>query len=76
MMLAAWNEGVVSCPTEIANPESLAELLRLRLEADEQVQIVLSFGYPACPRDLEARPPEEWIRRADRRPLEEVARHL
>ena len=74
MMLAAWNEGVVSCPNGIANPESLAELLGL--EADVQVQIVLSFGYPARPRDPKARPPEEWIRRADRRPLEEVARHL
>ena len=74
MMLAAWNEGVVSCPNGIANPESLAELLGF--EADEQVQIVLSFGYPARARDTEARPPEEGIRRADRRPLEEVARHL
>jgi len=74
MMLAAWNEGVVSTPNGIANPERLAELLGL--EADVQVQIVLSFGYPARPRDPEARPPEEWIRRADRRPLAEVARHL
>jgi nitroreductase len=30
MMLAAWNEGVVSCPNGIANPESLAELLGVR----------------------------------------------
>ena len=74
MMLAAWNEGLVSCPNGIASPESLAELLGL--EADEQVQIVPSFGHPGRPRDPQARPPEEWIRRADRRPLEEVARHL
>jgi nitroreductase len=74
MMLAASNQGVVSCPNGIANPGCLAELLGL--EPDEQVQIVLSSGYPARPRDPEARPPEEWIRRADRRPLEEVARHL
>ena len=74
MVLAAWNEGVVCCPNAITNPESLTELLGL--EADVQVQIVLSFGYPARPRDPQARPPEEWIRRADRRPLEEVARHL
>lgn len=74
MMLAAWNDGVVSCPNGIANPEDLAGLLGL--EAGEQVAIVLSFGYPARPRDPEARSPEEWIRRADRRPLEEVARNL
>ena len=74
MMLAAWNEGVVSCPNGVANPERMSELLGL--EADAQVAIVLSFGYPARPRDPEAHPPEEWIRRADRRPLEEVARHL
>jgi hypothetical protein len=52
----------------------VAELLGV--ETDEQVHIVLSFGYPPCARDPEARPPEEWFRRADRRPLEEVARHL
>ena len=40
MMLAAWNDGVVSCPNGIANPESLAELLGLK--ADEQVRNVLS----------------------------------
>jgi hypothetical protein len=33
-MLAAWNEGVVSC-SKLASPDSLAELLGL--EADEQV---------------------------------------
>ncbi|MGO9905299.1 MAG: nitroreductase family protein [Solirubrobacteraceae bacterium] len=43
MVLAAWNEGV-SCPNGIANPDSLAELPGL--EADEQVKIVVSFGYP------------------------------
>ena len=73
-MLAAWSEDVVSPPNGITNPESLAE--PLGLEADEQVGIVLSFGYPPRARDPEARPPEEWIRRADRRPLEELARHL
>lgn len=74
MMLAAWNEGIVSCPNGIADPERVAELLEL--DEGEKVAIVLSFGYPARPRNPEARPPEEWIRRADRRPLEEVARQL
>jgi nitroreductase len=74
MMLAAWNEGVVSCPHGMPDPERTAELLGL--DADERPLIVLSFGYPARPRDPGARPPEEWIRRAERKPLEEVARHL
>jgi hypothetical protein len=34
-MLAAWNEGVVSCANGLASPGSLAELFGL--EADEQV---------------------------------------
>ncbi|HSI79716.1 MAG TPA: nitroreductase family protein [Solirubrobacterales bacterium] len=74
MMLAAWNEGIVSCPNGVANRERMSELLGL--DAESQVQIVLSFGYPARPRDPEMHPPEEWIRRADRRPLDEVARPL
>jgi hypothetical protein len=74
MMLAAWNEGAVCCLNAITNPESLPELLGL--DVDVQVQIVPSFGYPGRPQDPQARPPEEWIRRADRRPLEEVARRL
>jgi nitroreductase len=74
MMLAAWNQGVVCCPNAITNPESLTELLGL--EPDVQVKIVLSFGYPGRPQDPQARLSEEWISRADRRALEEVARHL
>ena len=74
MMLAAWNQGVVCCPNAITNPESLTELLGL--EPDVQVQIVPSFGYAGRPQDPQARPPEEWIRPADCRPLEEVARRL
>ena len=38
----------------------------------EQVATVLSFGYPARPRDPERRSAEEWIARADRKPFDEV----
>jgi hypothetical protein len=38
--------------------------------------IVLTFGYPAHPRDAQRRSPEEWIARADRKPFEEVVRRL
>ena len=42
------------------------------ITADEQVATVLSFGYPARPRDPERRSPDEWIERADRKPFDEV----
>jgi nitroreductase len=74
MMLAAWNEGVGSCPNGLADRAGAAEVLGL--EADEVPLIVLSLGYPARPWAPEARPAEEWIARADRKPLDEVARYL
>ncbi|MEY2533475.1 MAG: hypothetical protein QOF29_1385 [bacterium] len=70
MMLAAWNEGVGSCPNGIADQDAMAEALGLR--EDDHFAIVLSFGYPARAVDPEARPPEEWISRANRRPLDEL----
>ena len=67
--------------SEVHDPaaEELLELpLAARLQAalghgdDEQVATVLTFGHPARPRDPEKRSAEEWIERADRRPLEEI----
>ena len=70
MMLAAWNEGIGSCPNGLADRDLLAA--ELALAEGEQVAIVLSFGYPARPLDPERRSPEEWLERADRLPFEEV----
>ena len=72
MMLAAAGEGVGSCPNGVADHDALAALLGLG--EDEQVVTVLSLGYPARPRDPASRSPEEWIARADRKPVEEVVR--
>jgi hypothetical protein len=36
---------------------------------------VLTFGYPARPRNPEARTPEEWSARAKRKPFDEVVRY-
>jgi nitroreductase len=47
MMLAAWNDGVASCPNRLPDPAPVGELLGLG-EA-ERVVIVLSFGSPAVP---------------------------
>jgi nitroreductase len=72
MLLAAWNEGVGSCPNGIADEP--AARAALGLADEEKLAIVLSFGYPARPRDPESRPAGEWSARANRRPLRETVR--
>ena len=74
MMVAAWNEGVLSCPNGIPDPGAVQRVLGLG--DDEQVGIVLSFGYPTGPRNPEAHPPEWWSERANRKPLSELVTRL
>jgi len=38
--------------------------------------MILSFGYPAKPRDVAARSADEWSARAKRAPLEELVRRV
>src|SRR3954453_7850416 len=70
MMLAAWNDGVGACPNGISDPAAMGEAIGLR--EDDDFAVVLTFGYPAREVDAESRTPEEWIARADRRPLSEI----
>ena len=49
MMLAAWNDGVASCPNGIKDPEAAAHV------CGGPVKSILSFGYPAKPRDPQSR---------------------
>ena len=70
MMLAAWSEGIGSCPNGIADADAMRATLGI--DEDEQVAILISFGYPAHARDPKRRSPEEWIERADRLPFDEV----
>ena len=74
MMLAAWNEGVASCPNGLADTEKAGGTLGLG--EGERAQIVLSFGYPAKSRDPRSRTAAEWSARANRKPLEEITRTL
>jgi nitroreductase len=74
MMLAAWNDGVVSCPNGVRDGERARELLGLA--PDDALGIVLSFAFPARGRDPETRPAEEWSRRANRKPLAELVERL
>jgi nitroreductase len=70
MMLAAWNDGVASCPNGLKEPDAAREALALA--GDDRVAIVLSFGYPARGGAPERRSPQEWSARADRKPLAEL----
>jgi nitroreductase len=74
MMLAAWDAGVVSCPSGVADPPRMAAALALA--RGESVATVLSFGRPPRPRDPERRAPETWSARARRRPLAELVRRV
>jgi nitroreductase len=75
MMLAAWNEGVGSCPNGMPDRAATAEVLGLR--EGEEPAIMLSFGYPERPqRAPESQPAEAWVAAADRKPFEEVVEYL
>jgi nitroreductase len=70
MMLAAWNEGVASCPNGIRDPDAAARI------CGGEVKMVISFGYPARPRDVDAQSADEWSARAKRAPLDELVRRV
>ena len=70
MMLAAWNDGVAACPNGIRDAETAARI------CGGEVKMILSFGYPARPREVGARSAEEWSARARRAPLDELVRRV
>jgi nitroreductase len=73
MLLAAWNAGVGACPNGQKDPEGAQAALGL---GEETIAAVLTFGYPARPRDPLRRTPEEWSARADRKPLEDLVERV
>jgi nitroreductase len=70
MMLAAWNDGVGSCPNGFRDEPRARVLLGVR--DDQELLIGIGFGYPARRRRPERRGADEWLARAKRRPLEEL----
>ena len=68
MLLVAWNAGVGGCPNGVSDQP--AAKAALGLDTDDDVAIVLTFGYPAHARDPDRRTPEEWSSRANRKPLD------
>jgi nitroreductase len=74
MLLAAHALGVGSCPNGIADGVGVTRALGVG--AEEQVALVLTFGYPARTRDPRRRSAAEWVERANRRPYDEVVREV
>lgn len=74
MMLAAWSEGITSCPNGMRDAEKTAEALGL--SGDERPLNVLSFGYPATGRRADSRSADAWFTGANRKPFEEVVRTI
>jgi nitroreductase len=70
MLLVAWNEGVGSVPNGLQDAARAREALGLA--DDDELAVVLTFGYPARARDPSRHSPEEWSARADRKPLDEL----
>jgi nitroreductase len=70
MMLAAWGEGVASCPNGVRDADAAAAV------CGGEVRAILSFGYPARQREVAARSAEEWSARANRKSLDELVREL
>jgi len=70
MMLAAWGDGVASCPNGVRDPEAAAVI------CGGDVRTILSFGYPPRRRAVEGRSADEWSARANRKPLSELVREV
>lgn len=70
MMLAAWNEGVTSCPNGMPDADAASKLLGLG--DGERVINILTFGFPEPPRTPEDRSAQEWLARAKRKNFDEV----
>lgn len=68
MLLAAWNDGVGSCPNGIKDADGAESIV------GAPVSIVLTFGYPAKARDPDSHTAEEWSVRANRKPFDEIVR--
>lgn len=70
LMLAAWAEGIGSCPNRARKIDDAKRILDLEDEWD--ISTILSMGYPAEPLRPKTSDPEEILARIDRKPLDEL----
>jgi nitroreductase len=70
MMLAAWGEGVVSCPNGVRDAAAAAEI------CGGEVRAILSFAYPLRARNPASQSADRWSSGANRKPLSELVREV
>jgi nitroreductase len=73
LMLAAWSQGVGSCPNTPVQKDDAKAILGVAEDSD--ILTILSLGYPAEPVPR-ASDPDAILARIDRKPLEELVRYL
>ncbi len=73
LMLAAWSQGIGTCPNTPVKADECNAILGV--SADANVLTILSLGYPAEPVPR-ATDPDALLARIDRKPLEELTRYL
>lgn len=70
MILAAWDAGIGSVPNGVRQLEEANRLLNIA--SGEQLEAILSLGYPARPYHPKADDVEGILQRINRKPLDEL----
>jgi len=70
MMVAAWDQGVVSCPNGVKDADLAAAI------CGGDVKAILSFGWPQRELHVADRSAEEWSARAKRKSPDELVRRV
>lgn len=74
MILAAWADGIGTCPNSVRDIDEARRLLGI--SDDMSIATILSVGYPAEPVRPRDRNLDAILSRIDRKPLEEITRFL
>lgn len=74
MMLAAWADGIGSCPNSSRDRDETQRILGIT--DDVSISTILAFGYPARSAAPQERDPDAILSRIDRKPLEEIVRFV
>lgn len=74
IMLAAWSDGIGSCPNSTQNLDDTKRILGIT--DDVVIATILSMGHPVEPVGPKDNDPEAILSRIDRKPLDEIVRFI